>query len=242
MRKRENGERDSIHTRGLVICLRVKSAFHPSPHTNRPPEFGFSQIFVLISCMSTPSDANSIPDGRTPSREDDEADEGDRQPAQSRCSSWKFSMTIDLSVDIPPPPCRNHAHPTDPVELVELALQHFMHSGPTSLPFKGAVAQFDANSARQSPHAVSVTGYVQLEKQTRKAALQKWIQQCDWTMVPGGLGRDSTYNEFKRIQPPPCVTIHIGEIGLDNAGRQQQKLQKVDSIFRRFSTPHLIFV
>ena len=148
---------NSVHSTDLIVRFRVESAFLTP--ADGPSEFvlGFLKTNTPIACMSTPLDANEEPDLDSPLSTSGEAAQDDRQPAgSSRC--WKFTVSVHV-----PPAGRERSCPPDLVKRAEIAISYFLHGGTFGVvSTSGGLAQFDADSLRQSPSAVSVTGYVQL--------------------------------------------------------------------------------
>jgi hypothetical protein len=146
--------------------------------------------------MSTPLDANEKPDLDSPlsTSTSGEAAQDDCHHAQ-RSSCSKFSASVHV-----PPPGGGRSAPPDIVKQAEIAISFFLHCGTSGVVSTSCwLAQFDADSLQQSPSAVSVTGYVQLVKDVRPTAMNRWHPQCKWTMVHWKMKKMATKDFFSAL-------------------------------------------
>ena len=146
--------------------------------------------------------------------------------ADVRAYSWKFSA--DIRLDLSAAAC-------DPSARIELAKQMIAASLRREHPHQilHMVALFSADELRRKSEQkilVGVTGYVQLKRTARESNLRSWLPEpvlrTSWERIHGGLcGNPEFQQDMKKTDPPWIKLIVVGELALNNRGREQKKVQ-----------------
>ena len=152
--------------------------------------------------------------------------DADACKADVRAYSWKFSADIrlDLSEAVSDPLAR--------IKLAKLMItaslrrehrHHILHM----------VAQFSADEIRRNSETsvrVAVVGYVQFKRRAREINLRSWLPEpvlrTSWERIPGGLWGNPVYDGDMAKPDPQWIKVFVvGELALNNRGREQKKVQ-----------------
>ena len=177
----------------------------------------------MDSTLSPPTDASS--DSGDSLRSADSVD-AEASKADVRAYSWSFSAAVRLDLS---------AAASNPSARIELAKQmvtaslrrehrhHILHM----------VAQFSADEIRRNSEPtvlVAVAGYVQLERQARESNLRSWlpepVMRTSWERMPGGLCANPVFQQDTKKPDSPWIKLFVvGELALNNCGREEKKVQ-----------------
>jgi hypothetical protein len=174
--------------------------------------------------MTDPLGGNSLPDAIHQIQLGGPGDPVQSQTPSERGRAWAFVLSMDLSPAI--------SAASDSVDweslaknVISLEFTQFLSRKMGNVSIRGIVIQFNINEIQTpAPNTLSVKGYVQLTKAVRNTEVKSWLPQCTWTMVRGGLHGSPAFTEYIEKQAPWITFEVVGKIGLNNAGRQKQKV------------------
>ena len=155
-----------------------------------------------------------------------ESVDAEASKADVRAYSWSFSAEVRLDLS---------AAASNPSARIELAKQMIAASLRREHPHQilHMVALFSADEIRRNSEPcvhVTVAGYVQLERVARESNLRSWLPEpvlrTSWERIHGGLcGNPEFQQDMKKTDPPWIKLIVVGELALNNSGREQKKVQ-----------------
>ena len=113
------------------------------------------------------------------------------------------------------------------------------------------IAFYDDSRLSEQPDidgfvSIELHGYVQTNNGTRVPAMQLWIEEADWTAIPGGLAGDKDFEKnTQRFEDESEAWTRLnvfGSVGMNNHGRAKNA-RKVGChkpiLILRFSKSHL---
>ena len=90
------------------------------------------------------------------------------------------------------------------------------------------IAFYDDSRLSEQPDidgfvSIELHGYVQTNNGTRVPAMQLWIEEADWTAIPGGLAGDKDFEKnMQRFEDESEAWTRLnifGSVGMNNHGR-----------------------
>ncbi len=96
------------------------------------------------------------------------------------------------------------------------------------------VAMFSAEDIQRNSEPiilVTLAGYVQFRHRARSSDLRSWLPEpivsSSWERVPGGLCGNPVFNNYMKRPDPPWIKIFVvGELALNNRGREERKEER----------------
>ena len=115
------------------------------------------------------------------------------------------------------------------VKLEELFGTRLGHSRPTAVTGCMIIVNRDQFQILHQGVQIMIYGYVQSKVAMRQKCLQKWIPECDWIKLPGGLYNDRDFRTH--ISNPSWLKIKVYQeiTWKNNAGRTAAKVPEPPS-------------